>query len=1024
MLLAGVLSSTRPSASPVQAARNFRQGLLFGLAATVLASGVAEAQMVMPGKLDVGQSGSASYSIPITVVPGTSGMEPKLALAYDSQTGNGLAGMGWNLSGLSTIGRCARTKVQDGIPGGITYNDKDRFCLDGQRLNLLSGAAYGAVGATYRTELEEFSEITSYAGAAGDPDWFRVRTKAGVTMEFGHSADSRIETAGAAPLFARVWALTKIIDAKGNFLTVQYTEDQANGEYRPLRVDYTGNTAAGLAPSASVRFTYEARTDYAPIFQGGRQIRNSQRLKTVGVYDAENVVRHYRLTHDYGSFTGRSRVTAVTQCDSAEANANCLPATTFAWSNRSQTFPAPTEWVTNFGGSGDTGWPSPAVNTLYFIDRNGDGKADFFGFKADGVYSGTSTGTGISAVTRLLTEYGSSAWSESGSHVFRTLADVNGDGKPDIVGFGEKPDGVLVSLANAAGTGYAAAAAWNQTFARQNGTTNSWDDAAKTDLTTTTQVWEGDGGENGNGCSCYKTVTSYRNDTDRVTPRMMADVNGDGRADIVGFGANDTWVSLSTGTTFGTKTKWSSSFGYRDYSTGANTSEIPKRFLTDMNGDGMADVVEFGDDGVFVALSTGTAFAARTQWSQSTNFAGYWNDTTRLFTIADVNGDGLPDVLCNTATRTSVALNTGSSLLAAVKWSDEFAIEGASAANPSTYKLNWNDLNKYPIQVVDVNADGMADMVGFGSNGVVVALSTGRSFVLQPAGPRWTSYFGNNEANGSWGGEATEPRFLADLNGDGITDIAGRNDDGATTADAVLVSISTGMPADYLLSITTGSGHVTQITYKPLSGVGAPYTKDTATLEGATNIQPSMYVVTEVKVPNGLGGTARSTYAYVGAKASSEGRGLLGFRQIYSMDEQSRMEQVTDFLQSYPFTGMTATVRKRYYPVGGSPIVLGQTTNYFESVSLNDGKNTYVRLKQTIEQAWDLAGDTAATAVQGVQLPTVTTNYAYDDWGNTTQVTVSTGDGYSKKTVNEYVNDSANWRLGRLMRATVTNTTP
>jgi hypothetical protein len=28
-------------------------------------------------------------------------------------------------------------------------------------------------------------------------------------------------------------------------------------------------------------------------------------------------------------------------------------------------------------------------------------------------------------------------------------------------------------------------------------------------------------------------------------PRMMADTNGDGRADIVGFGSSGVWVSLS-----------------------------------------------------------------------------------------------------------------------------------------------------------------------------------------------------------------------------------------------------------------------------------------------------------------------------------------------------------------------------------------------------------------------------------------------------------------------------------------------
>ena len=62
-------------------------------------------ELVVPGSFSVSEAGAASYSIDIEVPPGTGGVEPKLSLSYSSQGGNGLLGMGWSLSGLSSIGR-------------------------------------------------------------------------------------------------------------------------------------------------------------------------------------------------------------------------------------------------------------------------------------------------------------------------------------------------------------------------------------------------------------------------------------------------------------------------------------------------------------------------------------------------------------------------------------------------------------------------------------------------------------------------------------------------------------------------------------------------------------------------------------------------------------------------------------------------------------------------------------------------------------------------------------------------------
>src|SRR2546427_13112058 len=97
---------------------------------SALASPAGHAQTTVagftPGSFQVSPGGSATYTIPIQVPPGIAGIEPKLALTYNSQGGNGPLGMGWSLSGLSAITRCPRTVAQDGVKDGINFGPNDR----------------------------------------------------------------------------------------------------------------------------------------------------------------------------------------------------------------------------------------------------------------------------------------------------------------------------------------------------------------------------------------------------------------------------------------------------------------------------------------------------------------------------------------------------------------------------------------------------------------------------------------------------------------------------------------------------------------------------------------------------------------------------------------------------------------------------------------------------------------------------------------------------------------------------------
>src|SRR5262245_26392296 len=88
---------------------------------------------------DVTHSGQFHYSVPLWVVPGRVGMQPKLALSYTSGGPTTHLGRGFALSGESAISRCHRTFARDGAPGAIGFDDGDAFCLDGARLVLVTG---------------------------------------------------------------------------------------------------------------------------------------------------------------------------------------------------------------------------------------------------------------------------------------------------------------------------------------------------------------------------------------------------------------------------------------------------------------------------------------------------------------------------------------------------------------------------------------------------------------------------------------------------------------------------------------------------------------------------------------------------------------------------------------------------------------------------------------------------------------------------------------------------------------------
>ena len=99
------------------------------------------------GAFSVNTSGAAVYTIDISAPNGGS-LTPSIGVSYNSQSGNGLAGFGFNITGLSCITRGCKDLFHDKQIAGTSYGIGDALFLNGQRLILNTGA-YGYNGSTY-----------------------------------------------------------------------------------------------------------------------------------------------------------------------------------------------------------------------------------------------------------------------------------------------------------------------------------------------------------------------------------------------------------------------------------------------------------------------------------------------------------------------------------------------------------------------------------------------------------------------------------------------------------------------------------------------------------------------------------------------------------------------------------------------------------------------------------------------------------------------------------------------------------
>lgn len=333
-----------------------------------------------------------------------------------------------------------------------------------------------------------------------------------------------------------------------------------------------------------------------------------------------------------------------------------------------------------------------------FGDFDGDGKDDLIWFSHDNVYVALSTGDSFAPVSSWTTgfTYGISGYTQT--NYPRMIGDFDGDGKDDIIGFGQNETVVAISTGSSFSTSL---------FLPFSGLSYS------------------DGFTNNN-----------------EVQRLIGDFNGDGKDDVVAFGYDAHDVILSTGNSF-TSAPWTGSAAFSANVSGWNDYNRYPKLVGDFNGDGKDDIVGFGHNATIVGISSVNSFNISTWTTAFTYGLDGFEQMKYPRMVGDFNGDGKDDIIGFGNGHISVGeSNDNNNGFTVSAWTGAF--------NPNSVRLDMRDIGYLDggyhgeafgnddnhtkkllssVCIGDMNADGKDDLTVFGTYGVGVVFSNGDQFM-------------------------------------------------------------------------------------------------------------------------------------------------------------------------------------------------------------------------------------------------------------------------------------------------------
>ncbi|MCX8530807.1 RHS repeat-associated core domain-containing protein [Chryseobacterium luquanense] len=345
------------------------------------------------GSIDVNSGGQLQYTLPIALPPGVKTVAPQVNLSYTSGSGNGTAGYGWNVGGITAVSRVSRNIEKDNEIIGVQSDYSDLYSFNGQRLILKSGE-YGKDGAVYATEKFSNLKIKSYGSIAGKP--WQGPAYWEITFEDGSQAWYGTIPNLLAATTDLQYNIVKWKDTSGNIITYEYDQTDLNSHNISLikSIKWGGNENLNKPNFNTINFNYIDRIVKETAYHQGILHTQQSILKEIIVLTNQSQFRRYEVDYiDNG--TSYQFINKITEYNSLNEPAN----------------PVSFTHAPNQMGSEETSYHHNITNfnTKKYADFNMDGVADFIEFVSVGVINYKSSV--YASVSPISLQYDSSKFS-------------------------------------------------------------------------------------------------------------------------------------------------------------------------------------------------------------------------------------------------------------------------------------------------------------------------------------------------------------------------------------------------------------------------------------------------------------------------------------------------------------------------------------------------------------------------------------------------------------------------------------
>lgn len=257
--------------------------------------------------------GEARLSYPIEVPPGRRGMQPHIAVLYNSSNENGWLGVGWDIPV-----RAIAVDTKFGVP---RYDGTEKYLLDGESIEFYQDRPDGSK--LYKSRVEGlFRRIIRRNSTCATFTW-EVIDKDGTKYIFGANNDSRLSN-NNTPGNIFMWCLERIEDANGNCMLFHYVTDtytppnggETSKQIYLQRITYTG--LSNTDGPYSVVFNRDdglQRKDVVINCRSGFKVMTRHRLKTIDVNYNGVRIRQYAFSYRTKTQFEKSLVDYIYQCD-------------------------------------------------------------------------------------------------------------------------------------------------------------------------------------------------------------------------------------------------------------------------------------------------------------------------------------------------------------------------------------------------------------------------------------------------------------------------------------------------------------------------------------------------------------------------------------------------------------------------------------------------------------------------------------------------------------------------------------